>query len=176
MSANYTRTEPHKGNVVVRRYGKTKRGHDFVNMQIVPAVFSDQGWEWIHQFNKGRDWASTYNYPPPVSKGAAFWSGYKWRVGGRKAEQFCDDNASKIMTCNWLLVQDEDVIAGTLNRDVPLRPRQYRYFTGFASSKEITALFVQVGNGEVFEIWATGSCRGDSDLAGATFEPLPVRY
>ena len=175
MTIEILRNPPFKGNVTVSRLDSERPGLNETPRIIVPAHVAHYSRDWLCKFNQGRDWAGTSKYAPPVSKGAAFWSGWKWQMGGRTAHQFVDDNVSRITTCNWVLIQDSQIIEATLNYDIPLRPQQWRYFTGFVSPSEITALFVQLGQGEIFEMWATSSSRGDSDLDGAVFEPLPLQ-
>ena len=162
MTIEIQRSTPHKGNVTVSRYDSEKTGIYDAQRIIVPSHVAYYSWDWLCKFNQGRDWAMTYPYAPPVSRGCAFWTGYRYQAMRSPEVKPPDDG---------VFITDEQEIAATLEF-IPLRYRWAKW-TGFSGPEDVTAIIATVNDGEFDQVWATGSSR-PWDIY-ATWEPLPVR-
>ena len=168
MKHYITRSTPYMGRVTVRRFKKNER-NDLLDKCVgsldAPTHVADKGWNWLVNFCNGREWAMSHAHPdaPTVSKGAAFWSGYRYEVL-RQGEA-----AFPIL---GQFITDSQDIAGVLD-DIPLSSRQWQYFTGFSGPDDVTALIVDLWEGEYGYVWATSS---SAPWSTHSWEPLPVRY
>lgn len=136
--------------------------------QYLPANYAGMSDRWALQFNKGRDYGSAWTHEqntPAISQGCAYWLGWRHVVLERGIKPPDNDNT--------MFIDSEEEIASIL-QSCPLRPQQWRHWTGCEGPQDVTAVIVELYEGEIVEMWMSSS--GTYFLNGSHWEPVPTQY